>query len=320
MDVRWGLIGASGYGAAVAVPAIVGAEGARLAGVLSSERAKAAALAAAHDVPLATDDLGELLAGEIDAVWIATPTHLHHPMAVAALEAGKHVLLEKPLALRSQDAWELVEAAAKADRLLATGYQARYVAGHIEMRRLIASGEIGAVSAARTFWGIQRDGPPQAWRQRIDQAGWGVLGDIGTHHVDLLRMLLGEVESAVGLTAYLLGYGTEDVASAALRFTGGAVASLTVSASVAAVGTLVEVFGSAGTLRATNTSPGGGGSVTLERPGEAPVELHAGGPPSPQLQVEAVSRAIAGEDVEYCTGADGARNLEVLEEIVATTA
>jgi 1,5-anhydro-D-fructose reductase (1,5-anhydro-D-mannitol-forming) len=320
MELRWGLIGASGYGAAVGAPAIVAAQGARLAGVLSSDRARAAALAAEHDVPLATDDLDELLAGDIDAVWITTPTHLHHPMALAALRAGKHVLLEKPLALRSADAWDLVEVAAKEDRLLATAYQARYVPGHIEMRRLIASGELGPVSAARTFWGIQRDGPPQEWRQRVDQAGWGVLGDIGTHHVDLLRMLLGEVESAVGITGHQLGYGTEDVASAALRFAGGSVASLTVSASVAAHGTLVEVFAVDGTLRAIDTSPDGGGSVVLERPGEAPVELHPPGVSSPQLQVETVTRAIAGEAVDVCTGVDGARNLEVLEQIVGTTA
>lgn len=314
-QLLWGLIGGQGYAANVCAPAIVAADGSVLSGVMSSSRERAEHVAAAHAAQTATDDVDVLLASGIDAVWIASPTYLHHSMATAAIAAGKHVLLEKPLAMTPAEAWALVDSAAAAGVVLATGYQARYVAGHIEAKRQIDSGSLGDIAVARTYWCIHRDGPPQAWRQDPNQAGWGVLGDIGTHHIDLLRMLLGEVSDATGMTAHLLGYGTEDTATATLRFARGTLATVTVCAAAPTGGTRVEVVGTEGAILAINTSPVGGGSVTLAIRDEAPVELDVDPRPSPVAQIETLARVMLGEDVTYCTGADGARNLEILQQI-----
>src|SRR5262249_21128729 len=159
----------------------------------SSDGGKAKEFAEQNDIALGTADLDELLAADgLEAVWIASPTHLHHEQASAALAAGKHVLLEKPLAMDPKEGGGLGATAKEAERVLATGYQARYVPGHIEMKRLIAEGAVGEVIAARTWYGIHRPGPPPEWRQNRDTAHWGALADVGTHHIDLLRMLLGE--------------------------------------------------------------------------------------------------------------------------------
>ena len=212
----------------------------------------------------------------------------------------------------------MVDAAKAAGRVLATGYQGRYVPGHRAMAELIEGGAIGDVTAARTYYGVHRPGPPPEWRQKKDTARWGVLADVGTHHVDLLRMLLGEIGEARGITAHQLGFETEDVAAATFRFESGALATLTITVNVWTQQTRVEVHGTAGLLVATDTNPAGRGDVVLfngDRPegkdvtGSKPESIWA-------WQIDAISAAAAGVDVAYATGEDGAKNVEILEAII----
>jgi 1,5-anhydro-D-fructose reductase (1,5-anhydro-D-mannitol-forming) len=314
--MRWGLIGTSGYGRSVAAPAIAAVDGAELIAVLSSDGDRAGALAGEHGAGHATTDPKAFLGTpELEAVWITAPTFMHHDLGLAALSAGKHVLLEKPLAMTSAQGWELVEAARRANLVLATGYQARYVPAHRTMRRLIAEGAIGEVSMVRTYYGVHRGGPPPEWRQHRDTAHWGALADIGTHHLDLLRMLIGEVSEATAVSGHQLGFETEDTSSAALRFESGALGSLTVSVNVWKQHTRVEVHGTRGALVAVDTSPTGQGSAVLIT-GDGERDITGERPNSQQAQLAAVDDAASGGESEYATGEDGARNLEILEQIL----
>ena len=137
-------------------------------------------------------------------------------------------------------------------------------------------------------------------------ARWGALADIGTHHLDLLRMLLGEVVDAHGLTGHELGFETEDVGAATLRFESGVLATLTATVNVWKMATRVEVHGTKGALVALDTNPAGAGTATLitadgERDitGERPASLWA-------AQVDAIEAAAAGDGISYATGEDGA--------------
>lgn len=314
--MRWGLIGARGLAARSCAPAFAEAAGAELIAVLSSDAERARSFAAENGVSTATTELDELLSAPgLEAVWIASPTFLHHRQAKAVLQAGKHVLLEKPLAMTASEAWELVDLARQADVVLATGYQARYVPGHLEMRRLVAEGAIGEVSIARTYYGVHRSGPPPEWRQHRDSAHWGALADIGTHHVDLLRMLLGEVVEAKGLSGHQLGFETDDVDVAAVRFESGVLATVAASTNVWAPHTRVELIGTEGALVAEDTSPNGQGPVMLLTPDAPPRDLSGDRPGAWLRQLEVVTRVASGEDLPFATGEDGARNLEVLEQI-----
>jgi 1,5-anhydro-D-fructose reductase (1,5-anhydro-D-mannitol-forming) len=315
--MKWGLVGTGGIAAKAFVPAFSNASNAELIGVVSSDPDKGKKFAEENDIPLGTGDLDELLAADgLEAVWIATPTHLHHEQGKAALEAGKHVLLEKPLAMDPEQGWDLVEIAKKADRLLATGYQARYVPGHIRMKELIAEGAVGEVIAARTWYGIHRPGPPPEWRQNRDTAHWGALADVGTHHIDLLRMMLGEVKEGKAYYAKHMGFETDDCVAAAVELESGALATLTLSSNVWVQSTRVEVHGTGGALIAVDTSPMGQGTVTLLQPDKDPEDVTGETPISFLAQLETVTRAAMGEDVAYATGEDGARNLEILEQLV----
>jgi 1,5-anhydro-D-fructose reductase (1,5-anhydro-D-mannitol-forming) len=315
--MRWGMVGTRGLVDKGGLNAFEKAENAELVAALSSDAARAKEFGAEHGVETATADLEEFLAAPgLEAVWIASPTWLHQEQGRAAIEAGKHVLLEKPLAITVKGGWDLVEASKDAGVLLATGYQARYVPGHQTMKRLIDEGAIGEVTVARTYYGIHRPGPPPEWRQKRDTARWGALSDVGTHHIDLLRMLLGEITEATGYFERQQDFETDDAVAAALRLESGAVATLTISTNAWVQYTRVEVHGTEGALVAEDTSPTGQGRVSLLRRDEEPEDVTGDRPNSWVAQLETVTRAAAGEDVPYATGEDGARNLEIMEQII----
>jgi 1,5-anhydro-D-fructose reductase (1,5-anhydro-D-mannitol-forming) len=315
--MHWGMVGTGGLVKKGGLRAFDEAESADLVAVLSSDETRAAEFGGEHGVETATADLDAFLAAPgLEAVWIASPTWLHHEQGRAAIEAGKHVLLEKPLAIDSKAAWDLVEAARENNVLLATGYQARYVPGHHAMKRLIDEGAIGEISAVRTYYGIHRPGPPPEWRQKRDTARWGALSDVGTHHIDLIRWLAGEIDEATGYHEHQLGFETDDAVAAAMRLESGAVATLTISTNAWLQYTRVEVHGTDGALFAEDTSPVGQGSTTLLKRDGEPEDVSGETPNSWVAQLETVSRVFGGEDLPYATGEDGARAIEVMEQII----
>jgi 1,5-anhydro-D-fructose reductase (1,5-anhydro-D-mannitol-forming) len=316
--MRWGLIGTRGLVDRGGLNAFREAENAELVAVLSSDSERATEFGSEHGIETATADIDEFLAApDLEAVWVASPTWRHHEHGKAALEAGKHVLMEKPLAIDVKAGWDLVESAKQAKVLLATGYQGRYVPGHRNMKRLIEEGAIGRVTVARTYYGIYRPGPPPEWRQNRDTARWGALSDVGTHHIDLLRMLLGEIADATGYDERQQGFETDDAVAAALRLGSDVVATLTISTNVWVQFTRVEVHGTEGVLVAENTNPIGQGTVVMLRKDADPEDVTGERPNAWVAQLEEVTRAASGEDVPYATGEDGARALEVMERIIA---
>lgn len=128
---------------------------------------------------------------EVDAVYIATPNHLHTPLSVMALEAGKHVLQEKPLALSIADAAPLSAAARKAGTVFMIGMNQRFAAPVQRAKQLMDEGRIGRVYHCKTYW-RRRAGIPGigSWFTRKDLSGGGVLLDIGVHMLDDALYLL----------------------------------------------------------------------------------------------------------------------------------
>jgi len=200
---------------------------------------------------------------DIDLIDICTPGSSHAPIAMAALEAGKHVLCEKPLANTVQEAEAMAEAAAKASArgvrsMVAFNY--RRVPAIELARRLVADGRLGRVHHVRAVylqdWIVDPDFP-LVWRLRAEEAGSGALGDIGSHIVDLAQHVTGRhVTGVSGLTETFVksrpgGEVTVDDAALALaRLEGGAVATFEATrfATGRKNGLRIEVNGSAGSL------------------------------------------------------------------------
>ena len=157
---------------------------------------------AANGIPHATADLDDLLARpEIDAVYISTTNELHRDQAIAAAQAGKHILCEKPLALTLADAHAAVDAAKAAGVVFATNHHLRNAGAHRAMRHAIQEGKIGKPLAARVFHAVYLPESLQGWRINKPEAGGGVILDIAVHDADTLRFVLDdEPESVVAVT------------------------------------------------------------------------------------------------------------------------
>ncbi|MDQ0220481.1 Gfo/Idh/MocA family oxidoreductase [Peribacillus cavernae] len=134
---------------------------------------------------------------EIDAVSVCTPNYLHASITVDALNAGKHVLCEKPMATSKTEAEAMITAASQNNKKLMIGHNQRFVSSHVQARELIESGEVGRIYSFRTAFG--HGGPEdwsidgkKSWFFKKEQAFIGAMGDLGVHKTDLLRYLLAE--------------------------------------------------------------------------------------------------------------------------------
>jgi UDP-N-acetylglucosamine 3-dehydrogenase len=153
---------------------------------------------------LSYTDYNELLkSGEVDAVSVCTPNYLHAPITIAALEAGLHVLCEKPMATSKEEAEAMIAAAEKSGKTLMIGHNQRFVPSHQKARELIANGEAGKIYSFRTAFG--HGGPEgwsvdgkESWFFEKEKAFVGAMGDLGVHKTDLLRYILGEEIVEVG--------------------------------------------------------------------------------------------------------------------------
>ena len=215
----------------------------------------------------ATDWRSVLDRDDVQLVDICAPGHLHAEIAIAALAAGKHVLVEKPLANDVAQAEQMERAAAEARERgvhSMVGFNYRRVPALALARRLVAEGRIGTVRQARVSYlqdWLTDDDAPMTWRLRQETAGSGAIGDLASHAVDQLGFLLGqEVTSVSGTLRTFVGerpgekgpeqVTVEDAAWATLHTSGGAVASLEVSRVAAGRKNAlqIELYGSQGSL------------------------------------------------------------------------
>lgn len=144
-------------------------------------------------------DYHELLAdSRVDAVDITLPHNLHHPVAAAALAAGKHVLVEKPMALTSAQCADLLARASEADLTLSVAENTRFVTAYLEAERLLASGALGDIRLVRTLISgseVYRLRDASLWKGRLDGSGGGAIIDAGPHSFYLLAWLFGRATS-----------------------------------------------------------------------------------------------------------------------------
>lgn len=199
-------------------------------------------------------DLDEALAhGDFDAVDIMLPHHLHEAAAVRAFAAGKHVVLEKPMAPTIAACNRILEAARQAGTVFMVAEQAQYWPDAVKVQELIQAGAIGEVITARAFFGNpvgerRAGGGVTPWRYSLAMAGGGLCIDGGAHWIRPLRMWLGEIEEVAAATGHPLAeMEGESLARTLLRFRSGVVASFDALHAGAVMGP-AEEFRVTGTL------------------------------------------------------------------------
>ena len=250
-------------------PAIVQATGVQLWSVLSREAERADGFAsrygAASSTPAYTD-LGELLRDpDLDGVVIATPDKLHADQAIGAARAGKHVLVEKPMATSVAEAEEMVRDCDGAGVRLGVAYHLRWHAGHRLIANAVRNGEFGDLRHMRVQWTWPASDDTN-WRAHPDVGRWWSLAGVGTHCLDLVRWLMapscGEINAVQSVISRSVWQGPHDeTAVVALRLQSGATAELC-SSVVFDSPTSLEVYGSRGYVLCTDTlGPHGAGAI-----------------------------------------------------------
>jgi predicted dehydrogenase len=222
-----------GVGAAAQIghiPALKRAEGVELVALCDRDPEKAARVAQRFQIPHATGRFDDLLSDDVvDVVDICTPNFLHAPMGTAALEAGKHVLCERPLARSGVEAAQMVKAARKSDRVLMCSVQHRFRADAQLLRTFVQKGELGEIFFAKAGWLRQRtEWDSEEWRRQKRESGGGVVLDLGFQMLDLSLWVLGSptVESVTASVHRTKKGEVEDSCTAFLRLDDGCTLTL----------------------------------------------------------------------------------------------
>lgn len=301
MKRRWGILG-TGKIARIMAGALRDSSAGRLAAVASTNPARAQKFASHFGPVRHYASYAALLADpEVEIVYIATHHPGHREWAVAAAEAGKHVLCEKPLALNAADAAQAVAAARRHGVFLMEAFAYRC---HPQTQRLVEilqGGEIGEVRMVDACFGY--DAGPEPGNYLLNRSlGGGSILDVGCYPTSMAHLIAAAVSDAVVVPSQVVAgvahlgktTGVDHYACAVLSFPGGIVARVA-SAIQLNLDNSLRVYGSAGTVMVPSPwLPGRDGApvtIVIDRPGSPPEEIHIG--PGPDLyvrQVEAVSR------------------------------
>ena len=273
--VGWAILGCGRVAERRVAPVIAAAQDARLAAVCSRSRSHAEHFAERHAAEKAHDSVDALLADEnVDIVYIATPHALHAEQAVRCLSAGKHVLVEKPMATDAAGARAMSDAARANNRLLGVMLQQRFHAANMHLIRLIDEGQLGRLNMIRIHVGMWLP-PDDNWRVSPDLSGGGAAMDLGPHVVDLMIELAGKVRRVTAHTNNLrFKIPVEDFCSARLEFESGAVGLLDVGYCFHDYGGRLEAYGSEATYFANGSMQSAGLYQTWFRRGDVQGTMH----------------------------------------------
>ncbi len=227
--LNWGIIAAGGIADRRMIPAMMKNEKTHIVAVMDASIQTAQKIAQKYGVDYYYDNEDALLKhDEIDAVYIASPVYCHKQQAFKAADAGKDILLEKPIALNAKEADEIVNYCREKGVRIAAGFMMRFSTMHRKIKELIDGGAIGQLvytDAQFTCWYPEIEG---AWRQYKNKSGGGALMDMGMHLVDLTQYITGsKIKSVAAFIENIrFSYEVEDSSSLLVRYDNGMIGNL----------------------------------------------------------------------------------------------
>ncbi len=281
--LRLGVIGTGAFAEVCHVPGLQSHPRAEVVALCGRDFARTRALAERFHVPDVCTDYQELCARkDLDAVTIATPNVCHAGQAQAAFAAGKHVFCEKPLGMTVREVGEMLRVAEGSHKVHQVAFTYRYLYGVQELKRRVLQGDVGApyyVRVKHESWEGLHPDARVGFREKLDLGGGGVLYDVGSHLFDVVRFVLGPIQSVLGdmtlvpreridpKTGALAAVETDDVVSAWFSCKNGVRGHLFASRATPSSGerAFVEVVGPEGALKAS-LSRGSVDVLKLSRP------------------------------------------------------
>ena len=194
--VNWGILSTAKIGREKVIPAMQKGSVSRVLGIASRDQSSAQTAADSLGIPRAYGSYEALLADpDIHAIYNPLPNHLHVPWSIKALEAGKHVLCEKPIALSTAEAETLVAARDRTGLVVAEAFMVRYAPWWLRVRALVREGRLGRVTAIQTFFSYFLDDPSNI--RNMPEIGGGGLMDIGCYAIATARFIWGSEPTRV---------------------------------------------------------------------------------------------------------------------------
>ena len=315
-QVRWGLIGCGDIAQRCVGPALAAIPTCRLEAVSRRNPSKLDDCVQLFGAQRGYESWQDLCAQDsIQAVYIASPVHLHREQAVKAAECGKHVLCEKPMALDSRECQSMVDAARRNGVQLGISYYRHFFPVILRLKQILAAGEIGDVmqiriDAAETPL-FSKD-HPRYWIFEKDKAGGGCLMDFGCHRIEVMLHLLGAIVTVKAATGKVYDrHAVEDVATLLVEFENGAHGLLSVMRGGTEDRDTVTLLGTRGTVRVNTLSQG---AITVTTAGSRQTETlppH----PNPHLPlIEAFTRCLLEGAAPEVDGRIGLRVQQIVDD------
>ena len=315
--VRFGIVGFGLHAVKRLMPGFELAKNCRVTALSRRDMAKARESARQYEIPLAFDSAAELCRSpEVDAVLVTTPNSLHLKDVLTAVEAGKAVLCEKPLAMNADEARQMVEAARRKDVKFGVAHVFRFDESVRKFREQVAAGAIGRPIFARSEFSFLADpSHPRKWLYNASLAGAGPVFDIGVHCIDTLRFILQDevVQVSAMANSDKRSGDVESVAALTLEFSRKTIGIVPISYR-AEYRTPLEIVGDAGVLSANN-------ALNVEHPIQ--IELRRGPDVTKRfdvsnhlaygLQVDAFADWVEGKSEFPASGEEGWQNQEILD-------
>ena len=327
--VKWGVVGSGGIARRRTIPeGIVASDQAELRMVYDVNQTINAEVARQFGVAAASS-LDDLCKSDVDAVYIASPANFHLEQVLAAAEAGKHVLCEKPLGMTVAETERMIAVCQAADVRLGVGLMMRFHAYHREALRMVEAERLGTLVFGRAQLSCWYPPMPGAWRQDPALGGGGSLIDMGGHIIDLLEMFFGPVKEVFCRTGHLVHpYASEDSATVLLTFESGAMGTIDTFFCIpdAASKNRLEIYGARGSILAEGTigqSPDGTMVAYLEQDDTQYNAHQARGTPEGlsitplpvntyRAEIDEFCLAIQGGQDPICSSTVGLHNMRVL--------
>jgi D-xylose 1-dehydrogenase (NADP+, D-xylono-1,5-lactone-forming) len=315
--VRWGIVSTARINDKLLAGARA-ADGVEVVAVGSRDAVRGVDFARRHGIERVHVSYDSLLDDdEVDAVYIPLPNSLHVPWTLRALEAGKHVLCEKPLTRRAADADGAFDAAERAGLVLMEAFMWRYHPLTDALVRL--AGEIAPLRVVRTAFGFPlpvQDERNVRWQAELEG---GALMDVGCYCVSALRLLCGGEPERVSGEAVAAPTGVDARFAGVLRFAGGVLGTFDCGFDVPPRGS-IEVVGEGGTLLASDPWHGIAPRLSFARPGESPSDVPVEAVNPYQREIEDVSSAIRDGGAPRLGRADAVGQARVIEALYASAA
>ena len=331
LKVKWGVIGACGIADRRTIPeGIIPAKNAELVAIMDVDEKRLKNVAKKYgNVRCYTKEEDLLENREVEAVYIATPTYLHHKQVLLTAKAKKHILCEKPMAMNLKQAQEMIEVCKKNKVKLTLDYMMRYHSYNRKIKEMIDEGKLGKLVMGRaqlTCWYPPAKG---AWRQKPALGGGGSLIDMGTHCIDLLEMFMGEVgEVFCYINSLVQNYPVEDTAVVLLKFKNNALGLVDNHFNIpdASSENRLEIYGSRGSILAKGTigqdssgcivgrieKEGKGYEAAQKREEVKEEEISLKPMNMYQSEIEDFDKCILEDTEPSFKGEDGLRNLKIV--------